>query len=147
MIMIMIMMITCIYIYIYMCMCTYDIHVYVQPTYVHIYIYIYMYYDNDLAAYSNAVSRSRALEMASAGEPNKSQRHINRVVSNGFVPKSHICKLVAKPAPDIFRIQGVYHNEGFWRDKAALLIRPCLIRPGLCSPKIVTVLNNSNRRS
>ena len=39
------------------------------------------------------------------------QRHINGVVSNGVVPKSQICKLVAKPAPDIFRIQGVYHNE------------------------------------
>ena len=58
-----------------------------------------------------------------------------RGVSNGVVPKSQICKLVAKPAPDIFRIQGVYHNEGFWRDEAALLIRPGLIRPGLCSPK------------
>ena len=39
------------------------------------------------------------------------QRHINGVVSNGVVPKKQICKLVAKPAPDIFRIQGVYHNE------------------------------------
>ena len=63
------------------------------------------------------------------------QRHINGVVSNGVVPKSQICKLVAKPAPDIFRIQGVYHNEGLWRDRAALLMRPGLIRPGLCSPK------------
>ena len=36
------------------------------------------------------------------------QRHINGVVSNGVVPKSQICKLVAQPAPDIFRIQGVY---------------------------------------
>ena len=34
--------------------------------------------------------------------------HINGVVSNGVVPKSQICKLVAKPAPDIFSIQGVY---------------------------------------
>ena len=45
------------------------------------------------------------------------RRHINGVVSNGVVPKSQICKLVAKSAPDIFRIQGVYHN---CRDKAAL---------------------------
>ena len=34
----------------------------------------------------------------------EAQRHINGVVSNGVVPKSQICKLVAKPAPDIFRI-------------------------------------------
>ena len=68
------------------------------------------------------------------------QRHINGVVSNGVVPKNQICKLVAKPAPDIFRIQGVYHNEGFWRDKAALLIRPGLIRPGLRSPKVLPAL-------
>ena len=40
------------------------------------------------------------------------QRHINGVVSNGVVPKSQICKLVAKPAPDIFRIEGV----AFWYD-------------------------------
>ena len=39
------------------------------------------------------------------------QRHINGVVSNGVVPTSQICKLVAKPAPDVFRIQRVYHNE------------------------------------
>ena len=35
------------------------------------------------------------------------RRHINGVVSNGVVPKSQICKLVAKPATDIFRIQGM----------------------------------------
>ena len=29
------------------------------------------------------------------------RRHINGVVSNGVVPKSQICKLVAKPAPEI----------------------------------------------
>ena len=51
------------------------------------------------------------------------QRHIKGVVSNGVVPKSQICKLVAKPAPDI-------QNAGH-----GLLIRPGLIRPGLCSPK------------
>ena len=43
--------------------------------------------------------------------PSQGRRHINGVVSNGVVPKSQICKLGAK---------------------AALLIRPGLIRPGLC---------------
>jgi len=41
----------------------------------------------------------------------KDRRDINGVVSNWVVPKSQICKLVAKPAPEIFRIQGTYHNE------------------------------------
>ena len=31
--------------------------------------------------------------------------------------------------------QHKYYNFGFWRDEAALLIRPSLIRPGLRSPK------------
>jgi len=35
-----------------------------------------------------------------------SRRNINGVVSNGVVHKNQICKLVAKPAPEIFRIQG-----------------------------------------
>ena len=34
------------------------------------------------------------------------RRNINGVISNGVVPKNQICKLVAKPAPEIFRIQG-----------------------------------------
>ena len=55
--------------------------------------------------------------------------------------------MVAKPAPELFRIQGTYHNKNkqthnqgginrpyleLWRDKPALLIRPGLVRPGLC---------------
>ena len=50
-----------------------------------------------------------AAKMAPPWSP--TQRHINGVVSHGVVPKSQICKMVAKPAPDIIRIQGVYHNE------------------------------------
>ena len=52
-------------------------------TYIYIYIYtMYVYNSTDLAVAD-------------------SQRHINGVVSNGVVPKKQICKLVARPAPEI----------------------------------------------
>ena len=49
---------------------------------------------------------------------NNNDRHINGVVSNNK------------------QIQYLW----FWRDEAALLTRPGLIRPGLCSPKDVPQL-------
>ena len=63
----------------------------------HVCVYIYIY-----------IERERDRKRESKG--GLYQRHINGVASNGVLPKSQICKLVAKPAPDIFRIQGVYHN-------------------------------------
>ena len=72
------------------------------------------------------------------------RRYINGVVSNGVVSKKTDLQMVAKPAPEIFRIQGTYHNKNkqthnqgginrpyleLWRDKPALLIRPGLVRP------------------
>ena len=73
-------------------------------------------------------------------------------IKRGRIKKTDL-PMVAKPAPEIFRIQGTCrdaslrktqnHNHcGFgginwpslwlWRDKPALLIRPGLVRPGLC---------------
>ena len=78
------------------------------------------------------------------------RRYTNGVVSNGVVSKKPDLQMVAKPAPEIFRIQGTYHNKNkqthnqgginrpyleLWRDKPALLIRPGLVRPGLCCSK------------
>ena len=78
------------------------------------------------------------------------QRYTNGVVSNGVVSKKTDLQMVAKPAPEIFRMQGTYHNNNkqthnqgginrpyleLWRDKPALLIRPDLVRPGLCCSK------------
>jgi len=39
------------------------------------------------------------------------RRNINGVVSNGVVPKSKFCELVAKPAPEIFRRQGCFTQK------------------------------------
>ena len=44
------------------------------------------------------------------------QRHINGVVSNGVVPKSQICELGAKPAPEI-RIDSCFVPGCFTRQK------------------------------
>ena len=38
------------------------------------------------------------------------RRYINGVVSNGVVSKKPDLQMVAKPAPETFRIQGTYHN-------------------------------------
>ena len=39
------------------------------------------------------------------------RRDINGVVSNGVVSKKTDLQMVAKPAPEIFRIQGKYHDK------------------------------------
>ena len=96
----------------YICVCIY--------IYIHIYIYIYVNITHATIETSSFIFRRRTTNSCLEA---RLQRHINGVVSNGVVPKSQICKLVAKPAPDIFRIQGVYllvfdldfrvHNFGF----------------------------------
>jgi len=55
------------------------------------------------------------------------RRNINGVVSNGVVPKNQICKLVAKFAPEICRIQGTCHNEAQFQ-------MTCVVLEGLTGP-------------
>ena len=83
-------------------------HALYMYTYIYIYIYIYtcmflcyvLIYVILLLFFKMAAGREHdpaALPRRAAG----ARRSINRVVSNGVVPKSQICELGAKPAPEI----------------------------------------------
>jgi len=61
-------------------------------------------------------SRGASTALRSAPRPQskrkaRSRRNINGVVSTGVVPKSQICELVAKRAPEVFRIPGTYYDD------------------------------------
>ena len=81
----------------------------------YMYVYIYIYIKTSCHILSGPFQAVELLPRPPAPtsplRPPRLQRHINGVVSKN---KNFVC--------------------WFWRDKAALLIRPGLIRPGLCSP-------------
>ena len=75
--------------------------------------YMYMFVRGRVPRPKVEGEKSQYLAFLNADKRKARQRHINGVVSKN----------------------NKYNMFGFWRDKAALLIRPGLIRPGLCSPK------------